>query len=388
VVLVANDTVFVGIQSFYGGATSLEFDWTPPAGLIVTKVTAFYSGYDAPPVVPANPANVSYRPSQGTLSTVAHGWSILRAAPPSSYGAVSDQGISSLNGDLVLFGGWWGDGTVRTVLHYAPTTDTWDTQGPTNDVRAPGGHAGRIQAAAGTTSVFDVHWDSIYLQNYTDVLILEERSSSGGFLRMAPPIVTDLTNVRGVVTLGGLVYVLGADISGAPRMIAIDPLSYTDTIPATWTRMDDLPSRVEQYAVVVANGRIYVLGGYDPNLGAYSDAVWEFDPAVGWNLLPLPMPGPRGLGGAALLGGKIYVAGGVDQNNTNASLGTVDVFTPPNYVEQLPGSWTTLAAPLPTPRQRVSVAAANGKLYVIGGEAYDDFVGRIVPFSSVEAYTP
>ena len=60
---------------------------------------------------------------------------------------------------------------------------------------------------------------------------------------------------------------------------------------------------------------------------------------------------------AALLDGRIYVTGGIGDNQV---LSTVEVYDPAR------DSWSP-APPLPEPRHHHGAAAVNGKLYVIGG---------------------
>jgi hypothetical protein len=377
VTFIANGTIYMGTvpvtvpQGSPVGVASIHVAGLPPGATVI----AYYSGTN------------KWLPSNDSFTMVAGVWNVRSPIPATSRGATSERGISSLNGQLVLFGGYWGDGYAPDVFAYDTTTDAWLALGAGNDISSVGGSVERTYATATASAVYDIHAEFVYLQAWTTALVLEERVYWGRHQKTSAPIESSLTNPRGIVALDGLLYVLGADASGAPQMITIDPLSFADGTLPTVTTVDPLPSRVERYASVVANGRIYVMGGFDPNLAGYTTAVWEYTPGTGWNSITPELPSPRGLFGAAFLGGKIYAAGGVDQDNTNASLSSVDVFTPPDYTNNIPGSWAA-GIPMPTARQDVSVAAANGKLYVIAGAAYDDFLGGIFPVSNVEEFTP
>jgi hypothetical protein len=177
-----------------------------------------------------------------------------------------------------------------------------------------------------------------------------------------------------------------------PHLITIDPATVTATTLPSVVERTPLPIAIRDYAAVAANGRIYVLGGTDPTTGASSTAVWEFTPGRGggtWRQLATPMPVARSYFGAALLNGKIYAAGG-GLAGYNTTLGSVDVFTPPDYVHNVPGSWAAVPPPaLAVARRDVSVAAANGTLYVIGGKVFDDSSGNgFTEVNVVEAFTP
>ncbi len=92
----------------------------------------------------------------------------------------------------------------------------------------------------------------------------------------------------------------------------------------------------------------------------------------GWSTLA-SMPTPRGAFGTAIVAGKIYVIGGVNDNNL--PLGTVEMYDP------LTDVWTSKMS-MPTPRSGLAVAVYNSKIYAIGGTINNGFVGNN------EAYDP
>ena len=107
-------------------------------------------------------------------------------------------------------------------------------------------------------------------------------------------------------------------------------------------------------------GRIFVVGGYAGDGHRRRDA---FVYANGqWQRLP-SMPLERAAGGAAVIGGKLYVAGGTTGlpgvGDARRLARAMLVYDPgKRRWSQLPG---------PTPREHLGVAALGGKLYVAGG---------------------
>jgi len=106
----------------------------------------------------------------------------------------------------------------------------------------------------------------------------------------------------------------------------------------------------------VLDGKVYVMGGRD---GAhFLDTVEVYDPqADSWQRVA-SMPRELHWHAAAVMGGKIYVTGG--ENNQESTLKKVCVYDPQA------DAWTRLAS-MGTARDRHASAAVGGKLYVFGG---------------------
>src|SRR6202162_3319521 len=88
-----------------------------------------------------------------------------------------------------------------------------------------------------------------------------------------------------------------------------------DPASDAWTQKKPMPHPAHHAAVTALNGKMYLFGGFDlptagpPGWNPVNDA-WEYDPATdGWRALA-PRPTARGGGGAAVVGGKLYVIGG------------------------------------------------------------------------------
>jgi hypothetical protein len=134
-----------------------------------------------------------------------------------------------------------------------------------------------------------------------------------------------------------------------------------------WTRWLTPPWEArEAYGLVVAAGCIVLVGGVtylnpDPgyHLRAFDD-VWAYDADGNWSLLCAHAPfGKRRSMGCAVIDDVIYVWGGLNSQNVlqadlwRSSDGGV--------------TWTQLAAPPWSPRGPFHYCAANGKLWMFGG---------------------
>jgi non-specific serine/threonine protein kinase len=118
-----------------------------------------------------------------------------------------------------------------------------------------------------------------------------------------------------------------------------------------------------------------VVGGYGPG-SAPRNTAFAFHHGH-WTPLP-SMPAPRAAAGAAIVGGKLYVVGGVEAPGRLAR----DAFA----FDFETARWTTFRGP--RPREHLGAAALGGRVYVVAGrtggldtnqdivEAFDPRSGR------------
>ncbi len=120
-----------------------------------------------------------------------------------------------------------------------------------------------------------------------------------------------------------------------------------------------------------AAGRVYVVGGYGP--GSVALGTGFVFRQGRWTPLP-PMPAPRAAAGAAILGGKLYVVGGVEAPGRLAR----DAFT----FDLQTARWATIRGP--RPREHLGAAALGGLVYAVAGRT----AGLDSNLDVVEAFDP
>lgn len=198
-----------------------------------------------------------------------------------------------------------------------------------------------------------------------------------------PP--SEMNHVQ-AITHGGKIYIIGALKGPFPEEQIVSHVQVYDPSTDQWSQGAEIPAarRRGGAGVVVHNGLIYLVGGnargHNSGFVAWTDS---FNPATGeWKVLA-DAPRPRDHFHAAVLNGKIYAAGGrrsafdagKPMELTIAETDVYDIAT---------NSWTTAAAPLPTPRAGSSAIVRGGKIVVIGGESGSQVAGH----AEVEAFDP
>ena len=149
-----------------------------------------------------------------------------------------------------------------------------------------------------------------------------------------------------------------------------------------WKKGAPFPVPDEELYGVAANGKLYVIGGWDD--GKAGGVNYEYDPATDKWTKKQPMPRPAHHAALAAANGKIYVMGGfVAPSETALPLGAA--WQPIDNAWQYDpaaDSWKSLP-PLPTKRGSAVAVEVGGKIYTIGGattmegRVLDDSIGRL-----------
>ena len=163
----------------------------------------------------------------------------------------------------------------------------------------------------------------------------------------------------------------------AGNSLALSENDAYDTLTNTWTAKAPLPTAVDEPAGVISvGGLVYVIGGILNGVGPVIGTVQVYNPTTNIWTTAAPMPTPRDHSGIVAIQGKIYVIGGY-QFPANATLNVVEVY------DTTANTWTTLA-PMPTAREGLLAAVVQGRIYAIGGLT----IGRIGSSATavVEAY--
>jgi hypothetical protein len=123
-----------------------------------------------------------------------------------------------------------------------------------------------------------------------------------------------------------------------------------------------MPTARGGLGVAVVNGKIYASGGL--NNGTQLAVNEEYNPVTDTWTTKAPMPTARSGFAVAVYQGKIYVIGGTVGDGVNLGFtGVTEVYDPAT------NTWEA-KADMPTPRADLCASVVNGKIYLIGGKEY------------------
>jgi N-acetylneuraminic acid mutarotase len=261
--------------------------------------------------------------------------------------------------------------TIQTVEAYDPATDTWTGLAEPTAKRwraAAGTLRGIIYLAGGVSTEGGVCGDVVStVEAYDPVANSWSTRMPMNTARTLVSLAVDDANDNG----NNKLYAIGG---ATADFTALPTVEVYDASTGMWTPIADMnTARALPSVGVGIDGKIYAVGGQTIGQVAI-DTVEYYDPSnpsTGWTLQASHMPFPRLNAGAAVLEGKIYVAGGEDQGPSDAPgpSSTVQVYDPSS------DSWTTEAS-MPTGRHVLGAAVVEDKLYAVGGEAPTGTVGQ------------
>jgi hypothetical protein len=182
----------------------------------------------------------------------------------------------------------------------------------------------------------------------------------------------------GMAALAGQLYAcggLGGEGTRDGATLAYDPAA------DEWRQRRPMPTPRSDLAAAAAGGGLYATGGLrDSWLGTSISRHHEvYDPERDVWTAARPLPEGRAGLGAAVLGDRIHVAGGLGP--TFFGLGRALRGSHLSY-SPIADRWQSERAPLPAPRAAAGVAASAGRLYLIGGR------GPAGDLAEVDEYDP
>lgn len=195
-----------------------------------------------------------------------------------------------------------------------------------------------------------------------------------GKWKQAPSVPSVRTEVA-VALLDGKIYVLGGF---TPKGVT-DQVEVWDPTTGKWESRSPLPHPLHHTTATVVDEKLYVIGGFHSGMWTPVNTVYEYDPQKDKWREKAPMPTARGALAAGALDGKIYAVGGALRKffglkNSAAN----EVYDPKS------DRWSLLA-PIPTPRDHLTVSTHKGKLYAIGGRIDVNYNHNL---GANEAYDP
>ena len=185
--------------------------------------------------------------------------------------------------------------------------------------------------------------------------------------------------------IDGLLYVLGGYenyIMSSKRLDVFDPEG------GSWTKLQDLPSALSHVNLVPDGNGFWFAGGMKDKIHPGKDhiisEVWHYDIHLDrYTAAPL-LPGRRAGGGLARIGNNLhYISGLMADRDTDSP--DHCVFDLSAWHNSTKAEWVE-AAPLPLPRNQLSVAVLNDEIYVIGGQLNHD--KQQLDQTNVDIYNP
>lgn len=284
-------------------------------------------------------------------------------------------GISA-NGKMYVIGGFGAGGKPMGIVYeYDAAGDKWTKK---QSMPSPAHHAalaeykGKIYAFGGFVA-YPVAGGTAGWQPVDNSWEYDPATDSWKALAAVP-------TKRGspvAAVVNGKIYVIGGTTmnpgSNEPAVFMNRPARSVGTNeaydPATnkWESRSPMPTGRNHTFGGAVNDKIYVIGGRlgSPFVGASSatDIVEEYDPSTDqWGAPKAKMPTPRGGGGWATYGNKIYVAGG--EINTAVVAGA---FRAVEAYDPATDTWAILP-PMPNPRHGVAGAFVGNRFHLVSGK--------------------
>jgi non-specific serine/threonine protein kinase len=264
------------------------------------------------------------------------------------------------DGRVWVIGGLTATGASAVVESYDPATDSW-ASGPPLPLALHHAAAATYRGEIVVIGGFAVA-PSLYDRPSDRVLVLR----GGGWVDLPP-----LRRPRGAgaaATVADVLVLAG----GRNQAALIGPTEIFDG--SGWRDAEAIPTRRDHVSAASDGRSLFAVGGRFLSPGAVSAALERFDPVTGaWERLPA-MPTARGGQGAAMVGGRLVVAGGEDPTRAYGDVEAYDVATE---------RWTALP-PLPTPRHGLSVERVGSQLLaLVGGTAFG-----VAPSPVAQALSP
>jgi N-acetylneuraminic acid mutarotase len=203
----------------------------------------------------------------------------------------------------------------------------------------------------------------------------------------------------GFAAVGGRLYSIGGFTiarppTGLPAWVPSRSVWIYDIAAQSWSKGPDLPTARGALTATADGTKIYAIGGAKnpdystpelrPNVPVENVAINEvLDMTTGSWSTAMPMLTARNHHGASLIDGKIFVVGG--RIGSTFIIGLSNSVSTTESYDIAKNTWSAVPG-MPTPRSGIGTAVLNGRMHVLGGEAYiNDLVGT---YRTHEAYDP
>jgi N-acetylneuraminic acid mutarotase len=273
-------------------------------------------------------------------------------------------GSVAIDGIVYAIGGanTGGASPLARLDAYNPSTNEWKPRAAMNKARfylAAAALDGQIYAIGGAGEI-DTSGTMGALAN------VESYDPSTDSWSVKASMITPRSNLA-AAALNGRIYAIGGHQPNI-NPAALDVVEAYDPVANTWSPKKSLPDPGFALVAVASGGHIYVLGA--------GTKVLEYDPVADTWTEKAQIQTPRSGAGAAAAYGKIYLIGGAGGGSSESDI--VEAYDP------LQNSWSTQLKKMPTGRRELACAFANGHIHAIGGATG---VANTVQ-AAVELYAP
>jgi N-acetylneuraminic acid mutarotase len=189
-------------------------------------------------------------------------------------------------------------------------------------------------------------------------------------------------------------FTIARPATGLPAWVPSKSVWIYDINGKSWSKGPDLPTARGALTATAHENKIYAIGGAKnpsystpelrPTVPVENMATNEvLDIASGTWSAAAPMLTARNHHGASLIDGKIYVVGG--RIGSTFIIGLSNNVSTNEVYDIAKNTWAAVLG-MPTPRSGIGTAVLNGRMHVLGGEAYiNDLVGT---YRTHEAFDP
>ena len=189
-------------------------------------------------------------------------------------------------------------------------------------------------------------------------------------------------------------FTIARPATGLPAWVPSKSVWIYEINAKSWSRGPDLPTPRGALSATAVGTKIHAIGGAKnpsystaelrPSVPVENVATNEvFDIGTNSWSPAAPMLTARNHHGAALIDGRIYVVGG--RIGSTFIIGLSNNVSTNEVYDVAKNTWSSVVG-MPTPRSWIGVAVLNGRMHVLGGEAYlNDIVGT---YRTHEAFDP
>jgi hypothetical protein len=286
-------------------------------------------------------------------------------------------GTATANGYVYVLGGYNGSAGVATVYYDSQNADgTLGTTWNTTTVLPKALYGGQAIVANGYMYYIG-GWD-YGASNWSTSVYYATLDSDGtlGTWRTATSL-SDGDYSFTTVEANGYLYVIGGKVASGAN--STNKVYYaklnSDGSLGTWTTATNrIPQNIQDHVTVVANGYVYVIGGWDSFNLAYTTSSYyaklNSDGSLGtWNTTTNVPGGQLIKMRGVVANGYVYLLGGTtDSSGTGYTSALSTIYYAKLNSDGSLGTWTTNSQSLPNPVFLEGAVEANGYIYTLAGD--------------------